>query len=92
MTLTGHAAQQHPDVDSLKPVTIQIATHTVSADRYGDQQRETTGAERADVLGIVDSETGTYRSVSNAVTEKDRRSLGLRRNGRPRRRVSGNKP
>lgn len=85
MTLTGRAAQQHPDVDTLKPVTIQVATHTVSPDRYGDQRRETTGAERADVLGTVDSGTGSYRSVANTVTETERRALKLRRNGRPRR-------
>lgn len=85
MTLTGQAAQQHPDVDTLKPVTIAVASHSVAPDSFGDQQRQSAGAERADVLGIVDPDTGTYRSVSNAVTEKDRRSLGLRRNGRPRR-------
>jgi hypothetical protein len=84
MTLTGRAAQQHPDVDALKPVTIAVATHAVAPDGHGDQQRQSTGAERADVIGTVDPETGTYRSVSNAVSEKDRRSLGLRRNGRPR--------
>lgn len=84
MTLTGRAAQQNPDVDLLGPVTIAVASHSVASDNYGDQQRQSTGAERADVLGLVDPESGTYRSVSNAVTEKDRRSLGLRRNGRPR--------
>lgn len=85
MTLTGRAAQQHPDVDALKPATIQVATHTVSPDRYGDQRRETTGATRADVLGTVDPETGVYRSVANTISEEQRRALGLRRNGRPRR-------
>lgn len=86
MTLTGQAAQQHPDIDTLTAVAISIATHTVSPDRYGDQQRETTGAERADVIGSVDPETGAYRSAANTVSEQDRRSLRLRRNGRPRRR------
>lgn len=85
MTLTGRAAQQRPDVDALAPVAIDIATHTVANDRYGDPQRETVGATRADVIGVVDAETGTYRSASNAVSETDRRNLGLRRNGRPRR-------
>lgn len=85
MTLTGRAAQQHPDVDNLKAITIAVATHSVTPDSFGDLHRETAGAERADVLGAVDPETGTYRSVSNAVTENDRRALGLRRNGRPRR-------
>lgn len=84
MTLTGRAAQQHPDVNALAPAPIAVATHSVEADSFGDQHRESVGADRADVLGIVDPETGTYRSVSNAVSETDRRSLGLRRNGRPR--------
>ena len=85
VTLTGRAAQQHPDIDALTPASIAVATHSVTPDTFGDQHRESVGAERADVLGIVDPETGTYRSVSNAVSETDRRSLGLRRNGRPRR-------
>jgi hypothetical protein len=84
MTLTGRAAQQHPNIDTLAPVTIAVATHSIAPDSFGEQHRESVGAERADVLGIVDPETGTYRSVSNAVSEMDRRSLGLRRNGRPR--------
>ena len=86
MTLTGRAAEQRPDVDLLAPVTIAIATHTVSPDRYGSRQRATTSATRADTLGHVDSETGAYRNAANAISETDRRSLGLRRNGRPRRR------
>lgn len=85
MTLSGRAAQQRPDVDSLRPITIQVATHSISPDRYGDQQRESTGAERADVLGAVDPGTGAYRNTANTVTETERRALGLRRNGRPRR-------
>lgn len=85
MTLTGQAAQKHPDINALTPVVIGIATHTVSPDRYGDQTRESAGATRADVLGTVDPETGTYRSVANTISEEQRRALGLRRNGRPRR-------
>lgn len=86
MTLTGRAAQQHPDIDVLTSVAISIATHAIVPDRRGDQHRESTGAVRADVIGVVDPETGAYRSASNAVSEADRRKLGLRRNGRPRRR------
>jgi hypothetical protein len=85
MTLTGRAAQQHPDVDTLAPVTIAVATHSITPDSYGDQQRQSTGAGRADVLGLVDPETGAYRSAANTISEADRRALKLRRNGRPRR-------
>jgi len=80
MTLTGAASEQKPDVDLLAPVTIQVAAH---ADTPAG--RRSTGADRADVLGLVDPESGTYRSAANAVSEDDRRRLGLRRNGRPRR-------
>lgn len=84
MTLTGRAAQQRPDINTLAPVAIAIASHAVATDRFGETRRESAGAARADVIGVVDTETGTYRSASNAVSETDRRSLGLRRNGRPR--------
>lgn len=80
MTLSGSAAQQHPDIDDLAPVTIEIATHADTPDG-----RHSTGADRADVLGLVDPESGAYRSAANTVSEHDRRRLGLRRNGRPRR-------
>lgn len=79
--LTGRAAQQHPDIDALAPVTIQVAAHANTPDG-----RHSTGADRADVLGLVDSETGAYRSAANTIDEADRRRVGLRRNGRPRRR------
>lgn len=92
MTLTGRAAQQHPDIDTLGPVTIAVATHNVAPNSHGDQQRQSTGAARADVIGVVDPETGTYRSASNTVSETDRRALGLRRNGRPRRRTPRTAP
>jgi len=84
VTLTGQAAQQRPDIDALKPVTIAVATHSIAPDRHSDQQRQSAGAERADVLGAVDPGTGAYRSVANTVTENQRRALKLRRNGRPR--------
>lgn len=82
MTLTGRAAEQHPDVDTLAPVTIAIATHNVAPDG-----RHSAGADRADVLGRVDPGTGAYHSAANTITEDDRRQIGLRRNGRPRRRT-----
>jgi len=80
MTLSGNAAQQHPDVDILVPILIHVAAHANTPDG-----RRSTGADRADALGLVDSDTGAYHSAANAVGENDRRRLGLRRNGRPRR-------
>jgi hypothetical protein len=80
MTLTGRAAKQRPDVDTLAQVAIGIATHA-----YASDGRRSTGAERADVLGLVDPATGAYRSAANSISETDRRALKLRRNGRPRR-------
>lgn len=85
MTLTGQAAQQHPEIDALSPVVIEVATHTLETTSYGDQHRDSSGATRADVLGTVAPDTGTYRSVANTISEEQRRALGLRRNGRPRR-------
>lgn len=84
MTLTGRAAQQHPDIDALAAVRYGIVTHAVRIDGIGGRAWVTAGPGRPD-LGTADPESGAYRTVAGAMTEAERRQAGLRRNGRPRR-------
>lgn len=87
MTLTGHAAEEHPGINDLKPVRYGIVTHAVRVNGVGGRAWVTAGPGRRD-LGDADPETGTYRTVVGAMTAAERREAGLRRNGRPRREAS----
>lgn len=84
MTLTGRAAEQHPDINDLAAVRYGIVTHAVRVNGIGGRAWVTAGPGRPD-LGDADPETGTYRTVAGGMTEAERRHAGLRRNGRPRR-------
>lgn len=83
MTLTGRAAEERPDVNDLKSVRYGIVTHAVRVNGIGGRAWITAGPGRPD-LGHADSETGAYRAAVGEMTEAERRSAGLRRNGRPR--------
>lgn len=84
MTLTGRAAEEHPDVDALTPVRYGIVTHSVRANGVGGWAWVSAGPGRPE-LGDVDSGTGAYRTTAASMTEAERRQAGLRRNGSPRR-------
>lgn len=87
MTLTGRAAEEHPDIDTLKPVQYGIVTHAVRINGTGGRAWITAGPGRPD-LGDADPETGTYRTAAAGMTEAERREAGLRRNGQPRRKTT----
>lgn len=80
MTLTGRAADERPEINSLTAVRFGIVTHQVR--QIGDTvfgQRLTAGP--GGTLGHVETGTGTYRSAAAAMTKAERREVGLRRNG-----------
>jgi len=87
MTLTGHAAEQHPDINALAAVRYGIVTHAVRINGIGGRAWVTAGPGRPD-LGHADPETGSYRTAVADMTETERREAGLRRNGRPRRKAT----
>jgi hypothetical protein len=84
MTLTGRAAEEHPEVNALAAVRYGIVTHAVRVNGIGERAWVHVGPGRPE-LGHADPESGTYRTVAGAMTEDERRQAGLRRNGRPRR-------
>lgn len=84
MTLTGRAAQQRPDIDKLAPNVQPLVVHYVR--RIGKAtQWGRLSANPAPRHGQVNTETGTYTSDTRRMTEDERRTAGLRRNGRLRR-------
>lgn len=87
MTLTGRAAEQHPDIDALTPVRYGLVTHAVRINGVGGRAWVTAGPGRPDI-GHADPETGAYQATVAAMTETERRQAGLRRNGLPRRRAT----
>lgn len=87
MTLTGRAAQQRPDIDTLTPVRYGIVTHSARVNGAGGRAWVTAGPGRPG-FGDVDPGTGAYQAVATAMTETERRAAGLRRNGIPRRKAT----
>lgn len=84
MTLSGRAAEAHPDIDALTAVHYGIVTHAVRINGVGGRAWVTAGPGRPDI-GIADPETGAYRAAAASMTEAERRRAGLRRNGQPQR-------
>jgi hypothetical protein len=87
MTLTGQAAEQHPDIDALTPVRYGLVTHAARINGAGGRAWVTAGPGRPG-FGHVDPATGAYQSAATAMTEGERRAAGLRRNGLPRRKAA----
>lgn len=87
MTLTGRAAEAHPDIDTLKAVRYGLVTHAARINGAGGRAWVTAGPGRPE-FGDVDPGTGAYQAVATAMTETERRAAGLRRNGLPRRKAS----
>lgn len=83
MTLSGHIATDHPEVDRLAVVPLGIVTHQIR--QIGNTvvgRRLTAGP--GGTLGHVEPGTGAYRSTAAGMTEAERRQAGLRRNGQRR--------
>jgi len=83
MTLTGRAAEEHPEINDLKSVRYGLVTHAARINGAGGRAWVTAGPGRPD-FGDVDSGTGAYQAVATGMTEAERRAAGLRRNGSPR--------
>lgn len=87
--LSGRAAAQRPEGDALHPTTANLVAHRLVKVGKGASawvSRQSSTAPWAP--GSVDPVSGVYSAVANRVTEAQRRTAGMRRNGQPRRRVT----
>jgi len=87
MTLSGRAAEEHPEVNALTAVRYGLVTHAARINGAGGRAWVTAGPGCPD-FGDVDPGTGAYQAVAPGMTEAERRAAGLRRNGSPRRKGS----
>ena len=83
--LSGRAAAQRPDVDALHVTEIPLVGHRRIRVGESAQTRRLTMGNHGP--GVIDPDAGVYRADVNGMTEAQRRTAGLRRNGLPRRRV-----
>jgi hypothetical protein len=84
VTLSGRIAAERPDIDNLGPSPFAVALHLrYQTRKNGPWHQRSYGPDP--VFGFVEPATGAYRSAVGLMTEAERREVGTRRNGRPRR-------
>lgn len=84
MTLSGAIALQRPDVDRPAPLLAPVVIHDVRVvDKRGTKAK--FGRLGIDTDGRIDDATGAFTATANLMSEQQRRTARIRRNGRARR-------
>lgn len=88
--LSGQAAGRRPEVDALRPRVANLVAHRpVKVGKGASVWVSRQSSAAAWAPGSVDPVSGVYSAVANRVTEAQRRTAGMRRNGQPRRATRG---
>jgi hypothetical protein len=84
--LSGAIAALRPDVDQLARLLRPVVVH--ERREVGSRGEVVKYSQAApNVAGTVNRTTGAYAAAVNRMSETERRTAGIRRNGRPRRRA-----